>query len=266
MKKRALITVSIGILLLSCSNRQPQTADEIVLSLEEENKIEKLLYEVSEDKSFTDFFETFMWNEEFQKSRTVFPFKKDNKTIQTAKNWKHLPFYRDEECIPILSSGTHRGLYDKELTASKVGLFLIDFKREIADKYNFEKIDSKWFLQSLERLPINKTPDFEFIDFLTKFLEDSTFQMNHIHFPLPVSLIDYDDDNYPLITKTILWEDWKRLQWSFIYPLMVLSDMDSNNKYRNIFFRGNGNGIWVKYTFEKINESWKLIKFEDHSM
>jgi len=175
MRKIALIIASISILLLSCGNRQSQTVNDVNLP-SEESETEKLLSENSKDKSFTDFFETFMWNEEFQKARTVFPFKQYNKTFQTSKDWKHLPFYREKECIPILSSDTIRGLYDKEITASKVGLFLIDFQREIADKYNFEKIDSKWFLQSFECLSINKAPDIEFIDFLTKFTSDSVFQ------------------------------------------------------------------------------------------
>jgi hypothetical protein len=46
---------------------------------------------------------------------------------------------------------------------------------------------------------------------------------------------------------------------------MVLSNIDNDNKYGNIFFRGIENGIWAKYTFEKMDESWKLVKIEDHS-
>jgi hypothetical protein len=39
----------------------------------------------------------------------------------------------------------------------------------------------------------------------------------------------------------------------------------SDSKYRNVYFRGIENGIWVEYTFEKINENWKLIRLEDYS-
>jgi len=264
MRKITLITVSIGILLFACNNRKPKTVNEVKLPLEEKSETDKLISEILEDKSFTDFFETFIWDEEFQKTRIVFPLKKDNKTIQTSKDWKHLPFYTTSEFIPILSSDTLSELYDKEVTTSKIGLFLIDFKREIADKYNFEKIDSKWFLQSLESLSINKAPDFEFIDFLTKFTSDSVFQINHILFPLPVSLIDYDDD-YEIIEKTVLKEDWKCLQWTMV-QLMVLSNIDTKNKYRNIHIRGVENGIGVEYIFENINGNWKLVRFEDYSM
>jgi hypothetical protein len=212
-----------------------------------------------------------MWNEEFQKSRIIFPLKKDNKTIQTSKEWKHLPFYIAMGYIPILSSDTIR-LFDKEVNTSKVGLFLIDFKREIADRYNFESINSKWFLESLGSFPIENVPDFEFIDFLTKFFNDSLFQINHIHFPLSATLIDYDDEEYPFITKVIPLEDWGDFRedlgdflWTSISQLMVLSTIDSNNKYRNLYFRGVENGIGVEYTFEKINGNWKLIKLEDYS-
>ena len=90
--------------------------------------------------------------------------------------------------------------------------------------------------------------------------------VNHILFPLPASIIDYDDEDYPIVTKTILLEEWKLLQWGTINQLMVLSNIDSNNKYRNLYFRGVENGIGVEYTFEKINGSWKMTRLEDYSM
>lgn len=270
MKKRALITISIGILLLSCSNRQPQTADKIELSLEEKNEAKKPPLEILEDTSFTDFFDNFMWNwdEKFQVSRVVFPFKKDNKTIQTAKDWKYLPFYtnNDDGYIPILSSDT----LVEVVNTSKVELSILDFKRKITEKYYFEKINNKYFLVSSENTSINNAPDAEFIDFLTKFSTDSLFQINHILFPLLFSTLDYAGE-FDKVTKKILLEDWKHTNYwiksiEHLNKLMILSNINSDSKYRTIFFRGSGNGIWVVHTFEKINESWKLIKFEDYSM
>jgi hypothetical protein len=262
--KLVIITFVVGI-CTGCHNRQPQTISEKELPLEEKNEVEELSLEVSGDTSFTDFLDEFMWNKEKKKSRIVFPFKKGNKTIQTPKDWKHLPFYTASDYIPILSSDTLT-LYNKAINASKIELSIIDFKKKIADKYSFEKINNKWFLLSSGSSSINNVTDFEFIDFLSKFSEDTAFQTNHILFPLPTSLIDYDGEDYPIISKTILLEEWKQLQWGVINQLMVLSNIDSNNKYRNLHFRGVENGIGVEYTFEKINGNWKMIRFEDYSM
>ena len=265
MRKITLITASIGVLLLSCSNRHPQTISEVGLPLEETNGVEKLPLENSIDISFMDFFELFMYEEEFQKSKIVFPFKKDNKIIQTAENWKHLPFYLNDMYMPILSSDTLT-LYHKDVSSSKIELSIIDFKKKVVDKYNFEKINNEWFLLSSEKSSINSVPDFEFIDFLTKFSDEPISHVNHILFPLPVSILDIEGD-FEIIEKTILREEWEGLEWWTINQLrlMVLSNIDTKNKYRTIHFRGIENGIAVLYTFEKINGNWKLIRLENYS-
>ena len=114
-------------------------------------------------------------------------------------------------------------------------------------------------------MPIKNVPDFEFIDFLIKFSNDSVFQINHTLFPLTDSYADSEND-YETVKTNIELKDWKHIELvDFENRLLVLSDIDKNNKYRNIFYRGVENGIWVKFTFERINENWKLIKLEDYS-
>ncbi len=216
------------------------------------------------DTLFMDFFEEFMWNKEFQKSRIVFPYKQDNKTISSSQNWKHLPFYTESEFIPILNSDTIR-LFDKDVKTNSIGLFIVNFKVKEVTNYYFKKIDDKWFLLSSVNLPIKNVPDFEFIDFLIKFSNDSVFQINHTTFPLPESYADSEKD-YETVKTNIELKDWKHIELvDFANRLLVLSDIDKNNKYRNIFYRGVENGIWVKFTFERINENWILIKLEDYS-
>ena len=213
MKKvfwKLAVTLFVAGICTSCNNR-PQTANETKLPLEKKNEIEKSLLDISVDTSFTDFFEMFMWDMDFQKSRIVFPLNKDGKTIQTSKDWYHLSFYTASDYMPILCSDTLT-LYDKVVNTSNIELSIIDFEKEMADKYCFEKINNKWFLLSSESVSINEIADFEFIDFLSKFSEDSVFQNNHILFPLPVSVIDYDDEDYKIIIQTILSNEWQQLQ------------------------------------------------------
>lgn len=256
---RTLFIIISIFLFLSCGS---QTKKEIILkqisSSVGANK------RATVDTLFMDFFEKFMWDKEFQKSRIVFPFRQDNKNISTSQNWKHLPFYIHSEYIPILNSDTVR-LFDNDVATTTLGMSIVNFKKNAIINYNFKKIENKWFLISSENLSIKSVPDFEFIDFLTKFSNDSVFQINHIAFPLPESYADSEKD-YETVKKTIQLKDWKHEKLvDFLNKLMVLSTIDKESKYRNIFYSGVENGIWVKYTFQRINGNWKLIRLEDYS-
>lgn len=234
------------------------------LKYEKDNSAVETKIMVLTDTLFMDFFEEFMWDKDFQKSRIVFPYKQDSKNILTFGNWKHLSFYSESEYIPILNSDTI-SLYDQDVKTKTIGLSIVNFKNNGITKYNFKKIESNWYLLSSEHLAIENVPDFEFIHFLETFSNESVFQISHTVFPLLESYADPYKD-YETVKRTILLKNWKHLNLiDFTDRLIVLSNIDEENKYRNIFYQGVENGIWVKYTFEKINGNWKLIKLEDHS-
>jgi predicted DNA-binding protein YlxM (UPF0122 family) len=147
----------------------------------------------------------------------------------------------------------------------KFGLQLIDFKNEIVKSFVFEKVNKNWHLKNSNRTNFSNLPDLDFINFLIKFSNDSIFQIKSISFPLKESFADTEND-YEITTKSIKQYDWKF--WKLtndINQLLILADIQIDNKYRNIFFRGVENGILMKYIFERINGNWKLIKLEDYS-
>lgn len=257
---RSLNIIILTFLIISCGS---QKAKETRLQQKDSTIVEANKTDTV-DIFFMDFFENFMWDNEFQKSRIVFPYRQDNKNITISQNWKHLSFYTESEYIPILNSDTV-SLFDKDVETITIGLSIVNFKMKAITNYNFKKIENKWFLLSSENLSIKSAPDFEFIDFLTTFSNDSCFQINHTIFPLPESYTDSEKD-YETVETTIQQNDWKHIELiDFVNSLMVLSNIDRESKYRNIFYRGVENGIWVKFTFERINENWKLIKLEDYS-
>lgn len=249
------------ILLLSCNSEKTQKNE----TTEKDSSIVEIKStEIKGDTSFLDFFEKFMWDKEFQQSRVLFPIQQNGNEIKTSEEWRHLPFYTQSEYIPTLTSDT-LSIFDKDVNLESIGMFIIDFKKDIAESFAFEKVNKNWHLKSSEKTTFVNLPNNEFFDFLTKFSNDSIFQINHITFPLTESFADSDKD-YETVTRTIKSTDWKF--WKLtddINRLMVLSNIQKDNKYRNIFFRGVENGIWVKYTFEKINNDWKLIRLEDYS-
>lgn len=259
MRKITLILVFASF-VISCNNgpKEIEGIDSVEKTSATDSKF------TPTDSLFVDFFENFMWDKEFQKSRVVFPFKQNSRNILASDNWKHISFYTQSSHIPILNSDT-LSLFDKDIKALDIKMSIIDFERSSLDRYGFKKIDNKWFLTGFANSPIKDVPDLEFINFINEFSRDSVFQISHMSFPLLEAFADADN-NYETTTRAIKREDWRfRKMTEDINKLLILSDIDLESRYRNIFFRGVENGIWMRYTFEKINGDWKLIKIEDYS-
>jgi hypothetical protein len=251
----------ITILCFSCNSSKLQKIEnkQVINKLEKQKNLELIA-----DSSFLDFFGKFMWDKEFQKQRVHYPFNLKGFKILRSEDWKHLPFYSQLEYIPTFTSDT-LSIYEKEVKQDKIELFMLNFDKFQAESFFFEKINKNWFLINAKIKSINNIPDHEFIDFMIRFSKDSVFQVNHISFPLKESFLDSEND-YETINNTIKQNDWKF--WNLTESLnnvMFFSTIQVNNNYRNVFFRGNENGIWVKYTFEKVNSSWLLVRLEDYS-
>lgn len=258
-----LLLIITTIFLFSCNQ---QKAEKTIEQQTITNVVDSFKMNIVDTTYFIDFFEEFMDNEEFQKSRIILPYKIDNKSISDIQEWEHISFYK--EYIPILNSDTFR-LFDKDVKSTDIEMSMVNFNKKYITNYNFKKIENKWYLFCSKKLPIKNVPDYEFIEFLEKFSNDSLYQIDHIEFPLPFSGFSYSDneDEPDLVDTTIALKDWTLLNLiDELNGLMVLSNIELRNKYRNIFYRGIGCGIWVKYTFQKINSKWKLTKIEDQSM
>ena len=249
------------VLLLSCNSERTQ---KIETTDKEIGNVELKTAEIKSDTSFLDFFEKFMWDKEFQQSRVIFPIQLKDNDIKNSEEWRHLTFYTQNEYIPTLTSDT-LSIFEKEVKHESTKMFIVDFKKEIAESFEFEKVNKNWYLKNSKKTTFANLPDLDFINFLTKFSKDSIFQINSISFPITVLFADSDND-YETAAKTIKLEDWKYWKLTnYINQLLLLTDIQKDNKYRNIFFQGVENGIWLKYTFERINGNWKLIKLEDYS-
>jgi hypothetical protein len=267
---RYLQLILLTIFICSCNSQKSKntinqenenSAVDTVITIDSDSNTNSMILP---DTLFMNFFDMFMWDKEFQKSRIVFPFKQDDKTISNSDNWKHLPFYADSSYMPILFSDTLNN-YSERVETKNLELFIVNFETKKTTKYDFKKSEKKWFLVSSGNFAINNVPDFEFIDFLIMFSNDSIFQINHTLFPLPESYVDPEKD-YEMVVTSISLNDWEHIEFvNFINRLVILSYIDIKNKYRNIFLRGIENGIWVQYVFEKIDGNWILIELKDYS-
>ena len=198
--------------------------------------------------SFMEFFESFIFD----------------KRLQNNNNDNSIDFnlFSTKDFVAYLNSDT-LSVFEEKNVSDKQDLIIIDFKNDNNLEYKFETINQKWMFSGSSAVSINNLSEKKFVDFLIKFSKDSIYQKSHILFPLQ----DYSlDDDYQTISQKIEKEKWNHFNLvEEIESLLFFANIDSNNVFRNIYYRGIGNGILIKFTFKRINNDWFLVKTEDYS-
>src|SRR5690554_4894025 len=157
MKETTLFLLTI--LLLSC---KPEKSQKDESTNKDRNIVEIKSTETKSDTSFIDFFEKFMWDTEFHQSRVVFPIQLKDNDIETSEEWRHLTFYTQNEYIPTLTSDT-LSIFDKDVKLESTKMFIVDFKKEIAESFAFEKVNKSWYLKNSKKTTFANLPDLDFI-------------------------------------------------------------------------------------------------------
>lgn len=286
---RLLLPLLTLLLLISCQNETAEERDRKLNSLgeasdgkskmqikqepdeskeaEKDSSVQSKLREVAEDKpaseSFMAFFEDFMWDEEYQKSRIEFPLIFNERVIDSANEWEHKGFYATKTFIPILHTDSTT-YYEKDIAAADAKMSVVSFENQQVENFFFSKQNNHWLLNEVNLDSIEALADVDFIRFLERFSTDTSYQLAHIHFPIPNYYADYDKD-YETVYDSISMEDWKHVNVvEGIKGLMTLNT-GINSNIREIFFRGVENGIKAYYYFLKVEGEWKLVKLEDYS-
>jgi len=156
--------------------------------------------------------------------------------------------------------------FDEDLTNKKVYSVISASKNEITN-YNFIKEDSKWLLASIDVQKLDISDDKKFIPFLLKFSKDTVYQKKHTRFPLESSFLDYDNDyadttaylsKNEVHAKNFLVNNYL----PFLHNGEILKEEYINS---TVYFRGNGNGIYIECIFKFINGGWFLVEEKDFS-
>lgn len=245
--------------LISCKSEEKRTNDFQRKSTETKSINSSLSIDTT---SFVDFFESFIFEKEFQKSRIYNPLKINNIEISINSITESLIFYPKKDFTAYLNSDT-LSVFEEKNVSDKQDLIIINFKENKNLKYKFENKDSKWMFLGYDDVSLKGLSEKKFIDFLVKFSNDSIYQKQHVLFPLDDYYLDND---YQTMSQKIDEEKWKYFNLvEEIESLLFLANIDSNNNSRNIYYRGVDNGIFVKLTFKRIKNEWFLIKTEDYS-
>jgi hypothetical protein len=109
--------------------------------------------------------------------------------------------------------------------------------------------------------------DKTFESFLSKFNNDSIFQINRIKFPLPI--IETESENFTEVHSKIERENYRKIDLTFDKADQKREGYTQNVKLSKnkatIEIRGIENGIMADYYFEKENGKWTLVGWNDSS-
>jgi hypothetical protein len=241
--KYLILIVFFGLFSCKSDDKKLEGFQEIAVEMNQEDSTVSI-----DTTAFMEFFESFIFDKRLQNSN------KDNSIDYN--------FFSTKDFVAYLNSDT-LSVFEEKNVSERQDLIILDFKKGKNLKYKFENIDNKWTFSGSNTISINSLSEKKFVDFLMKFSKDSIYQKSHILFPLE----DYSlDDDYETISQKIEKEKWNHFNLvEEIESLLFLANIDSNNNVRNIYYRGNDNGILVKLTFKRVNSEWFLVKTEDYS-
>jgi hypothetical protein len=267
------LSIILALSIFSCQNQSSHKEEKAVAtsdivetgSIDTANQIviDSVPKQTVKIQTFMEFFSQFMWDKDFQKESIIYPINLNDIEIKEKSNWRYNDFYTSKSSMPILHYDTLT-YYDKDIKEDKIKMHILSFEQGKATNYSFSKKENSWNLINVSSMKLDSLRDYGFINFLTRFSSDSIFQFEHIQFPLTHYFADSDND-YETTSDPINQNEWK--QWNLIESIegLMILDIDKKTKYRNIFFRGIENGIYVKYTFTQTQTSWELVKLENYS-
>lgn len=228
---------------------------------------------VTADESFADFFYNFASDEEFQRSRIIFPisYYKGKEVIRFSKqDWKYDALFSRQTAYTVLFDNEEEMEMEKDTSVHSVQVDWIYLNKKKVKRYYFERENDRWFLEAmnLEQVVRDDSKGEDFLSFYEHFASDSVFQRERLHKPLLFVTADPEDEFQ--ILETTLDEG----QWFAFRPPMM-KDKLTNVRYgqketmesetKIVEFKGFGNGFSNVLYFERRNGIWKLMKFEDLS-
>lgn len=265
---RNVFSILVFLTLISCKNETVKT------NIEQHDKIKnthvktsKTLQDsipIEEDDFFMAFFEKFITDTTFQKSRVNFPFEYYGEKY-AEKDWENITsFYSKEFFSYILPENI--GFETDQTSLEQISVDVIEFPDQDVRTYQFEKIKGLWKLKSVYGQNLQDLKENDFMQFLIEFSRSADYQKNHIIFPIKETLLDLQNNEVKEIQSEVKLEEWEFFNLNEeLGMLIIVNAQNVDKKNKSIYLRGNKNGIAVTYQFEKINGEWRFVEIVDHS-
>lgn len=229
---------------------------------------------IIEKELIYDFYYQFCSDNTFQLSRIKFPLKiissDNNINYIEKKDWKHdYLFFSLQYATHIIEDNRSDLDYSADYGDYAIFSWIYPLLYKKKDYY-FIRENNKWFLSRIETNTLKSNDSENFINFLFRFMNDSSFQISRTKFPFKINTWTGTEEESKDTTYFKV-----QSQWSFISLYNGLdsltnfsNDLNSEIKDRNninVMIQGVENGIAMTYRFQKIDNLWFFVELEDNS-
>ncbi len=234
------------------------------------DSLEKIIEETqmpkAADELFDDFVFNFAGNSKLQRKRISFPLPvtTGNKTsMLQANQWHTDHFFMEQGFYTLILDNRRQLSLGKDTSVCHVVIEKIRLTNKSVKQYVFDRVNGKWMLTSIINQRMSQNRNASFLNFYSRFANDTTFQMASLNNPVKFTGPDPDDD-FATITGEIAPETWLAFAPSdmprgIIYNIMYGKNYVGGNM--KIFcMRGIANGQEMEMSFKKIRGKWKLMK------
>jgi hypothetical protein len=221
------------------------------------------------DKLFDDFIYNFTSDSKLQRQRIVFPLSYNNLNYSSQiqrKDWKHDSLYAKENSYTLIFEKEEDMELSKDTSLTSVQVEWILPESHITKKYCFKRINKAWYLEAINVFAYEKGEGENFIDFFSRFSNDSSFQQKRIKEPLTFVTNDPDDD-FSIIKTTLTLNQW--IAFKPELPTGKISNIDygqqnnTGSRKKIVALKSVGNGFSNTLYFQRKQGKWELYKFED---
>lgn len=284
-----LLYLFCGLLLLSaCSggkSKDADGADSIADSLKDtiapvpQDKEDPIMADVKVPKAadgvFYDFINAFCLSSKYQKQRIVFPLKlfaNGQTRIIEKDGWHFSRLHYNQDVYTVFFPDYQSLSLEKDDKVNKVTVQWFEANKELASYYNFEKLDGRWMLTSINEHSWAEDAEADFLNFYHDFASSEEFRTHHLAETIVYSGVDSDNDDefdaQPVRNKKISAADWSE-ELIPVLPSDKFSNIDfgqnlSGSGGRMVSVETPSSGFTCRLYFRKDGAGWQLYKIENY--
>lgn len=217
------------------------------------------------DELFDDFFFNFAANRKLQKNRIKFPLPivTGNDSVMVEKNrWRMDHFFMHQDFYTLIFDNAKQMNVVKDTTIDHVVVERINLRRHHVRQYVFNRVLGQWMMTRVVNEPLARSKNASFLQFYSKFVTDTAFQVSSINDPLEFTGPNPDDD-FSTMSGILAPEQWPsfapELPNTTIYNILY-GQKYSESSQKIFVIRGIANGLETELTFRRKGGSWKLMK------
>jgi len=279
MRKGLVIAVATGCLFFSCQDRKMTNAfdegdDADGDSLEAFAGDTLHLFDEDEppvavDELFDDFLYNFIDDAKFQGQRIQFPLpckEGEREERLTVDDWPEFDHFKNQDLLSVIYEREQDYELSKDTSMQSVAVEWIGLKDDAVQNFHFNRVAGKWMLTQIDKRTRNEMPGGDFLNFYAHFVADSVFQREALADPVKVILTSEDGEDEPEV-EHVNADEWFEMKESLPLPQNVIVNVNygqaSISQNRKIMLlQGLGNGMQMKFRFNKDGEDWKLMEIE----